>query len=926
MGTNQNNKILYRGSIWRKWDLQIHTYLDANWRWPSGYPNGNDNQEERIAKFNSDFVQHCLDNKTAVVAITDHNTGEAIDGLQKRNRELGEKITILPGVEVISTEGIHILVIFNPDPVIKKNRWSTWKETIDNFLTAIFTDSPRFEDEGTRNTPTNSPSSIDEIVKKSKEFSAIVIFPHVLSSSIGIFSCNSRTRKRVLKLCNILDLACDIDEVEGKSTNVNKKLLGQQFDPQKFALIRTSDSKKIADVGSKFTWIKADPNFEGLKQIIYEPKARICIKEEAPLYLYPQIVSAMMLNTKNYQTKREKEIFPPITLEKKIFFSPNLTTIIGPRAAGKTALVELIGYVVNKFSIEKKDKKLPLIEFLSEEFTELEVEVIFQNGTEEITSLTRKMKEWKDPFYTSSLQVEYWTQGEIEKKADSPKQIADYIGCRLRSDLLIKTKEELESLLKEMETIRSDYADKLQIEIDKKKLEAEREQIESYFKKLKAKEYKELAEKIKSNRLKRQLLDGLIQEVKDQAALLKRSVGQLKLSTTVDKDKVLELFEGSASLKKKIENFYHLKESQLESIVKDLEAMAEEIGESDVKKELDKENAELMKQFTEYCKSNGITATRNEVEKRNNRIKFIDQQLSQLGNRLKKFESDKKRHGQLVNELKTKLKLWVRENQKLIYRFNESFKHTTIGAIWDDPSRDITLWIKEKFIQSNNELKDVIEKNFKTKSPVREDYVKDVVSEIIGKVTGEAAREKIISILKQNKTPKLQDSSGKTETLRWFFEDPNTQSIREDLMMRLDEYAETGENHIKYGNKILGKDSMSFGERCGTLVELILLSGDHPLIIDQPEDHLDAKFVAEKVVNLIRDQKIKRQVIICTHNANIVVLGDSELVTSLSVENDNEVDVIQGSLENIRMRKIIYDVLEGGETAFVKREEKYGFK
>ena len=62
---------------------------------------------------------------------------------------------------------------------------------------------------------------------------------------------------------------------------------------------------------------------------------------------------------------------------------------------------------------------------------------------------------------------------------------------------------------------------------------------------------------------------------------------------------------------------------------------------------------------------------------------------------------------------------------------------------------------------------------------------------------------------------------------------------------------------------------MSFGERCGTLIELILQSGDHPLIIDQPEEHLDSGFIADRVVNIIKEQKIKRQIIICTHNANI---------------------------------------------------------
>jgi len=911
----------YRGSEWKKWDLQIHTYLDPNWRWPSGYPNGNDQHQERIAKFESDFIQHCIKNQIEVVAITDHNAGDAIDGLLAKNEELGNKITILPGMEVASDGGTHLLIIFDPSSAIRKNRWTTWRETVDHFLTAIFTDNPRFEEQDGRNTPLNSASSIDQIIKKAKEYSAIVIFPHVFSQRTGLFSCDSRTRKRILKLCNILDLACEQRDIQSKTDEANRKLTGQGFDSTNFALIKTSDSCRIEDVGSKFTWIKADATFDGLRQIIYEPKARVSIEENPPLYLHPQIVSARLLNAEAYKSKKSN--FPPITLTQEIFFSLNLTTIIGPRAAGKTVLVELIGYVANKFSTDKKDKKLPLVQFLSNEFSDLEVEITFQSGAGEPIKLKRPVKDWNDPFYTSPFKIEYWTQGDIEKKADSPRQIADYISDRLRSDLLIKTKEEIEALREEMESLRSSYSGKLQTEIEKKKFEAERKQIEAYFNKLKTTEYKEITGKLKENRAKRQLIESLVQDIENQTSLLKNLASQLNFSSTVDKDKVLELFDTRDPLRKKIEKFYQLKETQLDTLVAALEVTAKEIKNSAVKKALDKENTDLTKQFTDYCKSNGITITKAEVEKRNNRIKFIDQQVSKLENQLKKFEGDKKRHGQLAAELSTKLKLWERENNKLINEFNKSFKDTQISAFWNDPANEIAGWIKAQFLDSNAKLKGIIEKSFKIKSRVREDYLEDIINELVKKY-GAKAREKIASTLKQNKAPALQDSSGKTETIRWFFEDPNTAPIREDIIMRLGEYAETGDNYIKYGDKVLGKDSMSFGERCGTLVELILLSGDHPLIIDQPEDHLDAKFVAERVVTLIRDQKVNRQVIICTHNANIVVLGDSELVTALSVSSRDKVSVEQGSLEDIQMRKTIFDILEGGETAFKKREQKYG--
>jgi len=894
-----------RGSIWRKWDLHIHT--PASYDWDGSCKDGA-----------AEIIKTAITENISVIAVTDHHTIKGIDEIIKAAK--GKDITILPGVELRTdkgNKGIHIIGVFNS---------TTAPKTIyDKLLCPLNFSEKDITEKGDKEIYCN----FEDAAQKIHELGGLVLL-HAGNKSNGIEQLDSDVRATLKK-----DLAflVDIFEVSAqKQVEDYRKIVFPKI-KQEFPCVITSDAcdrsklqykggHSTEVIGKKFSWIKADPTFEGLKQIIYEPVIRVCLDDNHPLYFHPQIVSAKLLNSKGYHS--QKNTFPPITLNQELFFSPNLTTIIGPRAAGKTALAELIGYVANKFSSDKGDKKLSLIEFLSREFPNLEVEIVFQSGAEDPISLKRQVKEWNDPFYTSPLQVEYWTQGEIERKADSPKQIADYIGGRLHSDLLIQTKEEIEKLGEEMETVRNDYADKLQVEIDKKKLEAERKQIESYFKKLKTTEYKDLAEKIKGNRTKRQLVDGLIQDIEDQAILIKKFAGQLKLSTTVDKDRVLELFAGKNSLKKKIEDFYNLKESQLETIVKELEGAAKEVKESDVKKELDKESAELTRQFTDYCKSNGITVTKSEVEKRNNRIKFIDQQSSQLENRLKSFEGGKKQHTQLVNQLKAKLKLWVKENQRLIDGFNASFKDTTITAVWDDPSGDIASWIKEQFLQSNDALKGVVEKNFKTKSPVREDYVKDVVNELVGKSIGDIAREKITSTLKENKTPKLQDSGGKTETLRWFFEDPNTQIIRDDLIMRLDEYTETGENHIKYGTKILGKDSMSFGERCGTLVELILLSGDHPLIIDQPEDHLDAKFVAEKVVTLVREQKVNRQIIICSHNANIVVLGDSELIIALSVNNENMVNVLQGSLENVEVRKTIYDVLEGGQTAFRKRERKYG--
>ncbi len=904
--SNAISKPYKRGSEWRKWDLHVHTPASYDW-------------DKSCNATIEDIVDKALAEKISVIAITDHHTIEGIDEAVKAAK--GKNLTILPGVELRTdkgNKGIHIIGVF--DSTV------TSKTIYDKLLCPLNLSKDDVNEKGSDQIYCN----FEEACQKIHELGGLVLL-HAGKKSNSIEQLDSDVRAALKK-----DLAflVDIFEVSNqKQVDDYRKIVFPRI-KQAFPCIITSDAcdrsklryKKghsVEVIGKKYSWIKADSTFafEGLKQIIYEPSARVCLKDDAPLYSHPQIVSAKLLNTSGYQSK--KGDFPPITLTQEIFFSPNLTTIIGPRAAGKTVLVELIGYVANQFSTDKKDKKLPLIEFLSKEFSDLEVEITFQNGAGEPIKWKRSVNDWNNPFYTLPFKIEYWAQGDIEKKANSSEQIADYINDRLHSDLLIKAKKEIEELRKEMESLRSSYSGKLQTEIEKNKLEAERKQIEAYFEKLKTEEYKQITDKIKNNREKRQLIEVLAQDIKNQIAALKDLTRKFRFSSTINKDKLLELFSAHDPLRKKIEEFYQLNETQLNVIVDDLEKTAKAIENSNIKKELDNENIELTRQFANYCKSNGITITKEEVEKRNNRIKFINQQISNLESQLRKYEGDKNRHEQLAAELSTKLKLWKKENDKLIKNFNKDLKNTEISIFWNNPASEVAKWIKSQFIESNSKLKGMIETAFKIKSSIRENYIEDIIDELV-KNYGTKSRKKIASTLKQNKTPALQDSSGKIETIRWFFEDPNTKPIREDIIMRLSEYAETGYNCIKYKDKVLGRDSMSFGERCGALVEFILSFGDHPLIIDQPEDHLDAKFVAERVVDLIRKQKVNRQVIICTHNANVVVLGDSELVTTLSVKKKGNVSVEQGSLENIQMRKTIFDILEGGETAFKKREQKYG--
>jgi hypothetical protein len=119
---------------------------------------------------------------------------------------------------------------------------------------------------------------------------------------------------------------------------------------------------------------------------------------------------------------------------------------------------------------------------------------------------------------------------------------------------------------------------------------------------------------------------------------------------------------------------------------------------------------------------------------------------------------------------------------------------------------------------------------------------------------------------------------------------------------------------------------LSLGQQQSILLTILLYSQSKaPLIIDQPEDNLDSEFVYTTLVNSLRDIKEKRQIIIVTHNANIAVLGDAELIIPLRAQSENSVIRDRGSIDTNATKNVACTILEGGKKAFVRRQQLYGF-
>lgn len=126
-------------------------------------------------------------------------------------------------------------------------------------------------------------------------------------------------------------------------------------------------------------------------------------------------------------------------------------------------------------------------------------------------------------------------------------------------------------------------------------------------------------------------------------------------------------------------------------------------------------------------------------------------------------------------------------------------------------------------------------------------------------------------------------------------------------------------------------EALSTGQKATAVLLLLLLESDAPLIVDQPEDDLDNRFITEGVVPRMRQEKRRRQFIFSTHNANIPVLGDAELILGLTASGEAEAGTAQvapehrGSIDAPSVRELLEEILEGGKDAFERRRRKYGF-
>ncbi|GAA8968041.1 gamma-glutamylcyclotransferase [Helicobacter pylori] len=647
------------------------------------------------------------------------------------------------------------------------------------------------------------------------------------------------------------------------------------------SLLQSSDAHKEEQIGKKYTWIKAEKTFEGLKQIIYEPETRVSIDEEKPQDPLCKIDSVGLNFDEEVKTTNEQDDTPfcYAGFNETLFFSPNFTCVIGGRGSGKSTLLQLIASAIKNKSFVKGLKHETI-----QKYIEIQPDIDIMDS------------------------VEYLAQNEVEEFATNVSKFTEAIFNRIDSKSGGKLKE-LEKQIKES-------------------IEKFDEQIRYWQEKTK------LEEQLKESENKRKKYQNIIDAFTDKNYLDKKDKLQAKHQALIDLEQSKEGFLTFIKELKRVVNFeskenmeeknsYDKVYNQLkQDICKELEQIDINIKNGCFKSEDEKirtlktEREVLSQEIGEFLKEKGVSDENiGDIRNANDRLVNIKKNIDDLKHEIK--ENANKIENFSYEDMDKNIEEFKNQINKELDKINSAFKK--ISKNHKEEVRLITIkyYLNEDIFEEVFEDFDkLVDKDFKIQkhqSKIKE-YLKEIrLKDIINKQHAEFI-ERLDSLIKNKKAAFY-------ETMKDIFDrEIHFQIYRLLILKHLRNVEKYKIFEVRYDKRVLNETS--FGQKCTAVLVVLLSLGNNPIIIDEPEAHLDSALIANYLVALIKEQKQKRQIIFATHNANFVLNADAELIIQLKNEN-NKIVVRSFMIESDAYKEDLLK-LEGGEKAFKDRERKYG--
>ena len=942
-----------RGSVWRKWDLHVHT--------PESFHNNfrfNDNEEKE--KYEGIIWNKYVDElekieNISVIGITDYFSVEGYKKILKYRQQnrLQNFDLILPNIEFrldkfISSrrdetpKRLNYHVIFSNEIEVDKierefleelhiktpfgeSRKLT-RENIEEIGKILKEQHESFRDKSDYYVGCmNITVSLDEIVKILEEKKSIFSGKYLLVlaeerwSLIDWDGQDHLTRKSILVKSHAIF-----------SANLRTRIwaLGKEHEtPQQFIeefgslkpCLHGSDAHSFEELRNpssrRFCWIKADPTFEGLKQIIYEPEERVKVQESNPSEDYPKISCIDSIELESSKISEDLEFE-----DKFLPLNHDLIAIIGGRGSGKTALLDIIAsFFGDSFEMIKENEnsfyKRAFGDSQKEGGSTLKVRLKIKGEVAEF----EKTLGLEDGKFKDGFRIEYIPQNYLDKV------VADYGELTVRIKKLLfeklpskkeeedKLKRELEDIKRKIRNINNEIVSLKGMIKAKGSLLKEKASVEGEFKRvlyeIRKHESQDNPVNIENITLEMTRLTRYINKLEKVKNTLEREIGVYELERTIQS--LNNINEELNELSKRGEAVSLFPIDKLESFKIDLKEIYQ-INLAIISKRI-KEERENLKQLI------------FELEK----YKEKSSKLTELLNKKSKLETEIRRLQEKVEEIEKlenileERKLQKKEQFKKFFSKIMELKNFYVSLIekfmkeveGDEVLKNISFKL---FINDNRESyrEEILSNVHRRKISPYYDKIEKTIEEIFGKINEFLSNE-------------AKNSEELIETL----------SLLEDLLLREDFYkSATSEEkilndidifelefHIDLYLKGKPLKKLSIGERAVAMLKLYLAYDDVPLLIDQPEEGLDNSYISTELVETLRRAKKKRQIIIATHNANLVVNTDAEQII-VAEYRDGRISYTSGALENPEIREKIITILEGGKQAFENREKKLGIR
>jgi len=947
-----------KGSEWRKWDLHVHSPFSIL---NNNYPRCDDGEPDW-----DQFIEKLESLDVSVIGITDYFSIEGYKKIleYKNNGRLQNIDTILPNIEfrlssVLSSRRdgekprrLNFHVIFSNE-VSCQNIEEHFLHDIHFF----YEGNPQDRDECRKLKISNLRDFGADLIDQHREFRGndplkigakcavvnheeitdllcndsrfkgkyLIVFPEELYNLIDWDGQDHHVRKGILQKSDMVFSSSPntINWCMGESPyEEGVKSFIREFKTLK-PCIHGSDAHELNEVAApcikrgvrehicqspysecemRYCWIKADPTFEGLKQILYEPRDRVAIQSDDPTPSRSNLTINKIIIPKT-NINNELSI-----AETDIEINHGLVAITGSKGAGKTAFVDLIA---NCFQDRANtNDQNSFVKRIADQNTSLEIKLAFKGNS----SFSKTILE--DKYYEGSS-LSYIAQGELEKYVGSESDLDKYLASLIfNSPNIINSVEKYEYL-----NTKTYFKELLE------KIEKKSSLIASIEKELSSNEIKDIEKNQKKYNLE---LEDITQRIDDFEK--KQEEKQILIAKT-KQDQI-------SKLKTKIENFLTLKTQiklaigfinedlpRFNQLVTSINELIKVFSSSDHYSSIVYPDAKKLENLQ--------IKTEEEIQLILKKIKDIETEIQKLEYRIqhhasmlakkKNIELKLEKLHQKIKEAKQKEKDFEVEVKERTALFKEQIN--TILSLKKKYNKVISLFSskKAKVLSDMDFIADV---NINLKKLLKD--AEDVIDnrKIIVQPEGDKWEFKVLVDLYE------KIIQGDTKSIGSLVEEVELLNNKLKTKLKPSSFVDSIDFYrFLYGNylyviplvkyKSIPVNKLSLGQKATVLLKIYLAEGDNPIIVDSHDDYLDNAFIMQELIFSIREAKKFRQVILVSNNGNVVINSDAEQVIIANISKSGLISYNSGSIENPKIRDAAIKVLEGGQDAFMKRQQKY---